>query len=397
MSIPPAVRQTDAPALPLRILLADDSAINRQILAVFLRKLGHSVDVVEDGAQAVARFSPDTCDLVIMDVMMPVMEGYEATRRIKAACGERWVPVIFLSALDQDANLVVGLDAGGDEYLAKPVNFTVIEAKLRSLSRTLVLHRELERTRRDLQTYHDAREAENRLAIEIFNQFMQSPGLADPALHYWMVPASDFSGDIAAAARAPDGRFYALLADATGHGLAAAISVLPVMTLFYDLARTGLPLGRIVAKINSQLRIVLPPGRFVACSFLCTDPARGISELWLGGLPPALLLDAEGRVLREFVAEHLPLGIEDADWRNAATTILDPPPGAQIVLPSDGLTEAANAAGEEFGMARLRAALASAPAGQRLDAVRDAVLTHMGGIAPHDDVTLMLIDLTDRQ
>jgi len=397
MNMPPAAQQTDAPALPLRILLADDSAINRQILAVFLRKLGHSVDVVEDGAKAVARFSPDTCDLVIMDVLMPVMDGYEATRRIKAACGERWVPVLFLSALETDANLVAGLNAGGDEYLAKPTNFTVIEAKLRSLSRTLALHREPERTRRDLQTYRDARETEDRLAIEIFDQFMQSPDLADPALHYWMSPASDFSGDIAAAARAPDGRFYALLADATGHGLAAAISALPVLTLFYDMAKVGLPLGRIVTKINSQLRVALPTGRFVACGFLCADPARGTSELWLGGLPPALLLDAEGRVLRELAAEHLPLGIEDVDWRNAATTILDAPPGAQIVLLSDGLTEAVNAAGEAFGMARLRAALASAPAGQRLDAVRDAVLAHMGDLAPHDDVTLMLVDLPDKQ
>lgn len=397
MSVPPAAQQTDAPVLPLRILVADDSAINRQILAVFLRKLGHSVDVVEDGAEAVARFSPDTCDLVIMDVLMPVMDGYEATRRIKAACGERWVPVLFLSALETDANLVAGLNAGGDEYLAKPINFTVFEAKLRSLSRTLALHRELEKTRRDLQTYHDAREEEDRLAIEIFDQFMQSPDLADPALHYWMSPASDFSGDIAAAARAPDGRFYALLADATGHGLAAAISALPVLTLFYDMAKVGLPLGRIVTKINGQLRVALPTGRFVACGFLCADPARGTSELWLGGLPPALLLDAEGRVLREFAAENLPLGIEDVDWRNAATTISDVPPGAQIVLLSDGLTEAANAAGEAFGMARLRAALASAPAGQRLDAVRDAVLAHMGDLAPHDDVTLMLIDLPDKQ
>ncbi len=391
-TIPPATT-TPSPTDRLHVLVVDDTATNRQILAVFLKKLGHSVDVAEDGAQAVAKFSPNVHDLIIMDVMMPVMDGYEATRLIKQSCGERWVPVVFLSALDKDENLVAGFDAGGDDYLAKPLNFVVFEAKLRSLVRTILLRRELEATRQRLQVYHDEREAENRLAAEIFDQLMQRPGLSDPLLHYWMNPASDFSGDIVAAARVDDGRFFALLADATGHGLAAAISELPVLTLFYDMTKSGMPLGRIIAKINAQLRSALPVGSFVVCGCLCIDPARGSTELWLGGLPPALLLDATGHVVREIESEHLPLGIDDLDWRAAAGMTLDAPPGAQLALFSDGLIEAANAAGEEFGLKRLRAALADVPAAQRLDAVKDAIVGHMGDGAPHDDVTLMLIDL----
>jgi len=137
-----------APVTSQHILVVDDTATNRQILAVFLKKLGHKVELAEDGAQAVGLFSSKAYDLVIMDVMMPVMDGYEATRRIKAMCGDRWVPVIFLSALDKDENLVTGLEAGGDDYLPKPVNFVVLEAKLRSLSRALALRRELEDERR---------------------------------------------------------------------------------------------------------------------------------------------------------------------------------------------------------------------------------------------------------
>jgi PAS domain S-box-containing protein len=510
----------------LRILVVDDTATNRQILAVFLKKLGHTVDLAEDGAQAVARFSPRTHDLVIMDVMMPVMDGYEATRRIKTLCEDRWVPVIFLSALDKDENLVTGLEAGGDDYLPKPVNFVVLEAKLRSLSRALILRRELEDARRFnqavtdnlldavitineqgiieavnpacchifnypaaemlgrnismlmpepyraahdgyiaaylnggvpkilgtvgrelegmrrdgsvfplalsisefrdrgrrmfvgalrdigeqkaaerqlrenarvLQTYHDEREAENALAIEILDQQMRRPGLADPSLRYWMSPASNFSGDIVAAARAGDGRFYVLLADATGHGLAAAISVLPVLTLFYDIVEFGLPLNRLVAKINSQLRKALPVGRFVAVSCVCVDPRSGQSEIWGGGLPDAFMIDRDGRVMREIKSAHLPLGIDDIDWRTAVAETLVAPPGAQLVLFSDGLVEAQSAAGEPFGVERLCAALAGADAGGRLDAVREAVLRHLDAESPHDDVTLMLIDLPNPQ
>jgi len=380
----------------LRILVADDTATNRQILSVFLRRLGHHVDLVEDGAQAVARFSPDAHDLVIMDVMMPVMDGYEATRRIKAACGDHWVPVVFLSALDSDESLVAGLEAGGDDYLPKPVNFVVLKAKLRSLSRALFLRRELEETRRVLQVYHDDREAENVLAAEIFEQLMQRPGLSDPLLHYWMNPASHFSGDIVAAARSPDDRLFVLLADATGHGLAAAISVLPVLTLFYDAVERAPPLGRMVERINEQLCKSLPVGHFVCCGCICVDPLTGVCELWSGGLPDALLIDADGRVQRSLHSAQLPLGIIEFDEATCATDSLPSAPGAQLVLFSDGLVEARNAEDEEFGMDRLVAALASAPPAERLAAVKDAVLEHTGAEAPHDDTTLVLIDLPAR-
>ncbi|MDP1526587.1 MAG: SpoIIE family protein phosphatase [Rhodocyclaceae bacterium] len=506
-----------------RILVVDDTATNRQILAVFLKKLGHVVELAEDGAQAVALFSSKPFDLVIMDVMMPVMDGYEATRRIKAICGERWVPVIFLSALDKDENLVTGLDAGGDDYLPKPVNFVVLEAKLRSLSRAIALRRELEESRafsqaitdnlvdaiviinehglieavnpaccrifgfaesemlgcnvsmlmpepwrsahdgyiarylgggmpkiigmssrelegvhkdgsvfpislsvsefrdkgrrmfvgavRDitqqkraeqtlrenaatLQVYHDDREAENHLAAEILDQLMRRPGLIDPSLHYWMSPATNFSGDIVAASRANDGRYYVLLADATGHGLAAAISVLPVLTLFYDIVEFGLPLGRVVAKINSQLRVALPVGRFVCCSCLCIDPRQGNTELWFGGMPAALLIDGNGKIVREIASTHLPLGIDDFDWRKSATESLPPQSaGSQLLLMSDGLVEARNAADEEFGMERLQAALAGVPPAARIAALQDAVHQHLGALSPHDDVTVVLVDL----
>ena len=111
----------------LAVLVVDDTATNRQILQVFLKKLGFRVDTAVDGAKAIERFVEGQPDLVLMDVMMPVMDGYEATRRIKQLCGDRWVPVVFLSALDKEENLVMGLDAGGDDYLHKPVNFVVLE------------------------------------------------------------------------------------------------------------------------------------------------------------------------------------------------------------------------------------------------------------------------------
>lgn len=388
-----------ATALPMeqhcRVLVVDDTATNRQILAVFLKKMGHAVDLAVDGADAVAKFAAAAYDIVIMDVMMPVMDGYEATRRIKAMWGDHWVPVIFLSALDKDENLVAGLDAGGDDYLHKPVNFVVLEAKLRSLARTLALRRELEATRRNLQSYHDEREAENTLAVEILEQIMQRPGLSDPRLHYWISSASNFSGDILAATTAVNDRFYVLLADATGHGLAAAISVLPLLTQFYDSAGAGVPLECIIYRINTQLCAALPAGRFIAATFVCLERQGTGSELWIGGMPAALVIDAAGTVIRRFDADNLPLGVDYQLQDAIATTRLNCryPQGAQLVLYSDGLIEARNAAGEAFGSERLAAALAAAPGAARRDAVKDAVNQHLGTGPAHDDISLLIIDL----
>lgn len=378
-----------------RVLVVDDSATNRQIMAVFLKKMGHAVDLAVDGADAVAKFAAAAYDIVILDVMMPVMDGYEATRRIKAMCGDHWVPVIFLSALDKDENLVAGLDAGGDDYLFKPVNFVVLEAKLRSLARTLALRRELEATQRNLQSYHDEREAENTLAVEILEQIMQRPGLSDPRLHYWISSASNFSGDILAATTAVNDRFYVLLADATGHGLAAAISVLPLLTQFYDSAAAGVPLERIIYRINTQLCAALPAGRFIAATFVCLERQGTGSELWIGGMPAALVIDAAGTVIRRFDADNLPLGVDYQLQDAVATTRLNCqyPQGAQLVLYSDGLVEARNAAGEAFGSERLAAALAGATGAARRDAVKDAVNQHLGTGPAHDDISLLIIDL----
>ena len=123
----------------MKVLAVDDNRTNLHILQVFLKKLGHQVILAENGEEAVRMFQSEAPDLVLLDIMMPVMDGFEAARRIKAMTQERWTPVIFLSALNRDENLLEGLEAGGDDYLTKPINFVVLEAKLRSMQHSLAL------------------------------------------------------------------------------------------------------------------------------------------------------------------------------------------------------------------------------------------------------------------
>jgi PAS domain S-box-containing protein len=504
----------------IKVLAVDDNRTNLHILQVFLKKLGHEVILAENGEEAVRRFEAESPDLVPLDIMMPVMDGFEAARRIKAMTRDRWTPVIFLSALNRDENLVEGLDAGADDYLTKPINFVVLEAKLRSMQRSLAMQqasidalrrvqaisdnvidaivtsdehgvivsvnqsterifgwtpaeligqnvsilmpeqerlahdgyiknhsegkpartisqeRELEAQHKDghrfpatialtqiildnqhmiigvirdiserkqteeklrenarqLQDYFDQTQAEQHLALRLMEKQLHRSGLQDKRLRYKVIPAENFSGDIVAAARSSNGLFYALLADATGHGLTAAISVLPVLALFYRMTKLNRSIQEILLELNQQLKESMPVGRFVAATLVCLDETTKQGQIWVGGTPEAFLFDRWGRVSRTFPSDNLPLGIVSNDELGGHPHHFTWEGENQLVLCSDGLLEATNPQGTQFGTGGLIAAAANTSPADRFAKIEAALTCHQNKSIPSDDISLMLID-----
>jgi diguanylate cyclase (GGDEF)-like protein len=120
----------------MRILIADDSRTSRAALGDQLRAMGHTVIEAHEGAQAIELFRADEPDLVVLDVDMPVMNGYETAQRLRALGGDHgWIPIIFLSSNVQDNDIATGIEAGGDDYLAKPVGPVVLRAKINAMQR----------------------------------------------------------------------------------------------------------------------------------------------------------------------------------------------------------------------------------------------------------------------
>ena len=143
----------------MKILIVDDSPTIRSGLRTLLEKMGHSVIEATDGAMALAMYGSDRPNLVLIDAVMPVMDGYEAARRMRESSDpDDWVPIIFLSSKEADQDLDRAIEAGGDDYLVKPVSFVVLNAKIRALhrietmrSRLLEVSRDLAAANRELQ------------------------------------------------------------------------------------------------------------------------------------------------------------------------------------------------------------------------------------------------------
>jgi diguanylate cyclase (GGDEF)-like protein len=142
----------------MKVLIVDDSPTIRAALRSLVEKMGHSVMEAEDGSKGLKIYGQDRPDLVLIDVVMPVMDGYDAARQMRETRPDEWVPIIFLSSKEADQDLDRAIEAGGDDYLVKPVSFVVLNAKIRALQRIestrtklLEMSRELAAANRELE------------------------------------------------------------------------------------------------------------------------------------------------------------------------------------------------------------------------------------------------------
>jgi len=373
---------------PLTVLVVDDVLHNLSLLEQFLNQSGYQVCTAASGHQAVAVFRSQHPDIVLMDVMLPDISGIEATRRIRDLAGDRWVPILFISALGQSEDMVRGLEAGGDDYLTKPVDLALLGTKIKAMQRIAAMQAQLAETAKVLETYRNEAEREQETAQTLMELMIKAASAEDPGLKMWLEPATRFSGDLMVANRSRFGHLYVLHADSMGHGLTAALPLLPISQIFSTMSERGITLPVIVYEMNASLRKQIPRGFFVSLTLACIDRRNRVVEVWNGGNPPALLVNAAGEVLRRFESRQVPLGILAPEEFVAETEIWQlQEDGASLVLYSDGLAEARGAAGQPFGEERVMQALRQD--GDKHAALISAVRTHLGGTKGHDDISLI--------
>ena len=129
-----------------KALVVDDEKTNRLILKSLLSKQGYQTIEAVNGEQAVELFKQENPTIIFMDIVMPVMDGYEATRQIKAASAGRFVPIIFLTAISDEQALAQCIEAGGDDFLVKPYDKLILQSKIHAMQRIASLKRAQRRT-----------------------------------------------------------------------------------------------------------------------------------------------------------------------------------------------------------------------------------------------------------
>lgn len=134
----------------MKILLVEDSATLRHTLSRFIEKARHKVAVAKSGEEALQLIENEAFDLIIMDVEMPGLNGFETTRLMREWFGEHWVPIIFVTGKTDDASCQEGIDAGGDDYLAKPVSEVILNAKIRAMERIITMRDQLNKLNLEL-------------------------------------------------------------------------------------------------------------------------------------------------------------------------------------------------------------------------------------------------------
>jgi len=378
-------------------LIVDDEVINRKILGVILRKEGYHCFFAENGQEAVALFRQEKIDLVLMDIMMPVMNGYEATKKIKAMDSSRFVPVVFLTAMTDEEALNLCVESGGDDFLTKPYNRNLLHAKIEAMERFRLLYATLNEQKDALESYQSEIQHELEFAEHIFKNITSRATIDLPYLKFWKSTMSKslFSGDLLLTARKPGGGLHILLCDFTGHGLPAAVGALPVSEIFIAMTNRGFELPDVVTEINKKLYRELPTGFFCAAAFIDIDVTTRTLQIWNAGLPDIVLFDFDREESYRIPSAHLALGITNQDKGYKEVAIYPITDNQALFMYTDGLIEVVNNEGEMYGCERFERYFLGPKNADLIDDIKQDIMLFRGDADQHDDITCVQLNCFD--
>lgn len=244
-----------------------------------------------------------------------------------------------------------------------------------------------------LEKYHDRTEEEQRVGSFIMGRMTQMPKQLEAHIQRHIRPVEHLSGDILIAAKSPGGEVHILLADAIGHGLTAAVNVLPLCQTFYDLTDKGFSIGQIATDLNAMVNHFMPTDRFVSAALVSIHRTTRVVEVWNGGIPALLLFNRTGQQLHRWSSANLPLGIVSGDDFSAKLESFQYQEDCQLCLFSDGLLEASSPCGEIFGESRVFEILGKTEYEGRMQALIAGMEAHLEGLPAHDDISLALVNI----
>jgi phosphoserine phosphatase RsbU/P len=369
-----------------RVLIVDDVKANVDILVGALRA-DYQLSVALGGQQALEIVRRCPPDLVLLDIVMPDIDGYEICRRLRASEATRELPIMFLSSLEDVSDKTRGFEVGGNDYLTKPFEVLEVKARVRSLLKAKAYAEAVKAAaERDLRI---AREIQTGLLPSNIEATVQGTGLD---LHAVLEPARHVGGDLFEVLRLGPDRVLVAIGDVSGKGIPAALFMAVAMTLLRSLARQGGSPDEILAQLNDELLLQNPRGMFVTLQILVFDLAKGLvtcasaghhgAARIMAGEAPRLVFTSSGRVLGLLPNEGI------------ACETLELQASDTFVLFTDGVSEAFDSNEDLFGEERLLAQLHSTVgrgARETTLGVLQAVRRHAAGAQQSDDITVVSV------
>jgi sigma-B regulation protein RsbU (phosphoserine phosphatase) len=383
-----------------RILIVDDEPLNVDYLEQELEELNYETISAVNGRVALEKIARDSPDLVLLDIMMPIMDGYAVLEKVKADPTIRDIPVIVISANNDLQSVVKGIKLGAVDYLPKPFEPTLLHARIQTSLDKKRLH--------DLQDlYTKSLERELNIARNIQKEFLpaQMPEVAGWDIANYFKAAKEVSGDFYDVFTLPDGKLAFLVADVCGKGVGAAL----YMTLFRSLIHAASTanqfspwqerktltaeecLLQVISLTNDYVVETHSEANMFATIFICIlDPKSGRLSYINGGNDPALIVGKEGKVHTRLIRTGPAIGvIPHAKFVVKEITLAN---DDLILAFTDGIPDTQNIDGDFFGNERLQLLLTynSTPA-ELLNKIVSELNQFIGEADQFDDITLLAI------
>jgi sigma-B regulation protein RsbU (phosphoserine phosphatase) len=377
------------PICDCHILVVDDTDFNRTLIGAILEEAGfHNVAYAKDGFEALEKIATHAPDLLILDIMMPGMDGFEVCRRLRADHAYADLPILVQTALSSSDDRNRAFAAGTTDLVSKPLDRTELLARVR-------IHLENRVLIRDLQLYRARVEGEMAMARSMYDHLLPSATLRDGleraagvTVRSHTVLSSDMGGDLWGVLRLAGGRFGVFLLDMAGRGVSAALNAFRMHTLIHELAELGEDPAAFLTELNDRAVRLLDLGEHAAVVYGVVDAAQGRFR-YAGAAGTAPMLLAPDGTPSFGDAAGLPVGIA-AGTRYEARE-LPFAPGSTLMLYSNAVLDALNApCGPECLEPVIRRALDTG--GPDRFAAVTAALEAALGESPGDDHTLVWLD-----
>jgi sigma-B regulation protein RsbU (phosphoserine phosphatase) len=393
----------------MRVLVVDDESYIRDLLIETLQPLGLDVAAAADGREALRMLEQVRPNLMILDVAMPEMDGYEVLRRLRPSESFSRIFVLMLTARGEIEDLEKGLDSGADDYLIKPFHLRELVARVKAAIRVQSLQEELlvknhllEESNETLAVTLKAQERLNRvfmLEMEVAARLQNgifSPGSLDlgrmrAAARYQ--PSTKIGGDLYDLRSLGDSRAAIFLADAVGHGVSAALLAAMAKTALEGALAGHSKPSEVLGSLNRSFQFCSEHGKYLTAFFGVLDCETGQLVYSLAGHMPPLLYRDSKRCIEKLDSPGFCLGIFEEGRYEDREMILYP--GDRLFAYTDGIYDASRDDRHLFGTCFPGMLMENAGASNEdlLDRLDAGLMEFLGGARPSDDYTLVAVHM----